>query len=161
MVPPGLAVGSQVVISPELTPLIPSETLHRTSILCSEYVFAKGFLVPTQPCLAALRSYQIACVAAATAHSSPLSAHFTLSPRRARERGGRLTLQHYHQHFFHCAQLVLCQALVLSGIVHLQVGIGGGMQRSGEENEGEESSSGQLDRRAAGARPNSQEALRT
>lgn len=67
MVPRGLAVGSQVVISPELTPLIPEETLHRTSILCSEYVFAKGLQVPTQPCLAALRSYPTAWVAAATA----------------------------------------------------------------------------------------------
>lgn len=82
-----------------------------------------------------------------TGHSQarlPLSSHVTLSPPRARERGRpRLTLQHEDHHFLHCAHLILCQAPVLSRVVHLQVGTGEGMWSSREEDEGQGSNWGQ------------------
>lgn len=61
----------------------------------------------------------------------------------------RLTLQYEDHHFLHRAHLILREALVLAGVVHLQEGVEGGTCCSGEQ--GEADSGAQTQR--TGARP--------
>lgn len=81
----------------------------------------------------ALLSHQTATTSAQLPPEDPC--HLVPPTQGPKKAGPRLTLQRKDHHFLHSTQLVLCQALVLSCVIHLW-GAQEGVWRSGEEDEG-------------------------